>query len=126
MTGTGKHALESRFHFYPGEVAVEGSRAMTQFDDANVLLWSSTEWADVHVEKGQENPRSGWYSASYSLIEPAPCLSLACQTALPFTSAILLLPYKGAVVPDVRFAVDGSRATVEVNGESFNVRSTLA
>jgi uncharacterized heparinase superfamily protein len=125
VVGEGEHTLESRFHFYPGDVAVEGSRAMTQYDDANVLLWSSSDWDDVHVEKGQENPRSGWYSASYSLIEPAPCLSLFCQTILPFTSATLLLPYQGQKVPHVQFEAHDRGATVRLNGETIDVQTTL-
>ncbi|MBT3604805.1 MAG: sulfatase-like hydrolase/transferase, partial [Candidatus Latescibacteria bacterium] len=126
VTGEGEHALESRFHFYPGDVVIEGSRAMTQYDDANVLLWSSTEWEDIHVEKGQENPRSGWYSASYSLIEPTPCLSLSSKATLPFISATLLLPYRGVNVPDVAFETDGKRATVRMSGDTFDVKTTLA
>lgn len=126
VTGDGAHHLESRFQFYPGEVAVSGSQVTTQFDDANVLVWSLTDWEDVHVEKGQENPRSGWYSASYSLVEPAPCVSMSCQADLPFTSATLLLPYKGADAPDVAFEGDGKQVRVNFNGQVFEVKTTLA
>lgn len=125
LTGEGEHALESRFHFYPGDVVVEGSRAMTQYDDANVLVWSSTNWEDIHIEKGQENPRSGWYSASYSLIEPTPCLSLSSHAVLPFTSATLLFPYQGVNVPDVAFDADEKGVTVQMGGENFEVKTTL-
>ena len=125
VVGSGKHRLESRFHFYPGDVVVDGSRAMTQYNDANVLLWSLGGWDDVHVEKGQENPRSGWYSASYSLIEPAPCLSLSCETTLPFTSATLLLPYRGMKAPQVQFDVNDGGATVRLNGETISTQTTL-
>ena len=125
VTGEGDHRLESRFHFYPGDVVVDGARATTQYDDANVLLWTSNDWAEVRVEKGQENPRSGWYSASYSLIEPAPCLSLSCETDLPFTSATLLLPYRGVDVPAVQFEANERGATVQLGGDAFEVISTL-
>lgn len=125
VVGAGEHRLESRFHFYPGDVMVDGARVMTQYDDANLLLWTSSDWADVHVEKGQENPRSGWYSASYSLVEPTPCLSLSCQTVLPFTSATLLLPYRGVDVPPVQFEKNDQGATVQIDGETFEVITTL-
>lgn len=113
VTGDGKHQVTSRFQFYPGEVALEGARAMTQYPDANLLLWSLAPWDGAAVTKGQENPRSGWYSASYSLIEPAPCLTFEAQTALPFVSATLLFPYRGAVAPEVTFAFEKGRAVVK-------------
>ncbi|MDA0711793.1 MAG: alginate lyase family protein, partial [bacterium] len=125
VTGTGEHTLESRFQFYPGSLMVDGPRAITQYPDANLLLWSTGAWHDIHVEQGQEEPRSGWYSASYSLIEPSPCLSLTCQTGLPHSSATLLLPFSGTATPDVQFETAGDGASVRVTGQSFHVITTL-
>lgn len=108
VEGEGVRHVESRFQFAPGDLQVDGVRAYTCYDDANLLLWAlpSSPYDDTHVECGRENPRGGWYSKRYGLIEPAPCLSLAATVPLPFSAATFLFPYRGAVMPDVTFAQD--------------------
>jgi len=115
VTGEEEHAIESRFQFAPGSVIIDGPAAHTQFDDANLLVtWAAaTDFTDVHVEQGQQSPRGGWYSDSYGQIEPAPALSMSLQTKLPWRSATLLFPYRGADVPDVMFAFAGNEARVQ-------------
>ena len=106
ITGEGVHRVESRFQFAPGELHLEGGRAHTGWEDANLLLWSvpSIPYEDVHIEEGQESPRGGWYSPAYGQLETAPCLSLTAEVRLPFCAATLLYPYRGAVCSDVAFA----------------------
>ena len=114
VEGEGEHHLESRFQFAPGDLTADGAAAHTDFPDANLLLLTeaTAPFADVHVEKGQENPRGGWYSDSYNRIEPAPALSMSVGTELPWRAATLLFPYKGTDAPAVEFTFDGRHATV--------------
>ncbi len=114
VAGAGERQIESRFQFAPGKLHASGATAWTTFDDANLLLVASptAPFADVRIECGQEDPRRGWYSDSYNKIEPAPALSLSLRTTLPWRSATLLYPYRGAARPAVRFAFDGGEAVV--------------
>ena len=118
LDGEGTHELESRFQFMPGEVATAVGRVRTCFDDANVMVCPEVGVAyTIEIEKGQEDPRGGWYSDGYNLIEPAPQAALKVTAALPFRAATLLLPYRGTQPPDVSFAADGSGYRVIVDGE---------
>jgi hypothetical protein len=114
VEGDGEHTVESRFQFAPGELHASGTTAQTGFDDANLLLMAapSAPFADIHIERGQEKPRGGWYSDSYNQIEPAPALVLSLRTALPWRAATLLLPYRGSDPPRASFAFDGQQATI--------------
>jgi len=117
VEGEGEHAVELRFQFAPCGLRVEGTRASTRFEDANLLLWSlsSAPFAEVHVEEGQQNPRGGWYSPAYGRLEPAPCLSMSARAAPPVRTATLLFPYRGAREPRVQYTLEGGAAVVETN-----------
>ena len=114
IEGEGTHRIESRFQFAPGELSLNGSSAHTCFDDANLLLWSlpSTDFTDVHVTCGREQPKGGWYSKGYGSIEPAPALSFSSSSSLPFTTATLLYPYHGPVPPILSFERDHREAQI--------------
>ena len=112
VNGDGEHLVESRFQYYPGDLVCNDNQVVTQYDDANLLLWSLGAWDHTSIQKGQENPRAGWYSPSYSRIEPAPCLLLSATTVLPFVSATLLYPYRGTEVPGLDFTFDGQDAVI--------------
>ncbi|HJN16156.1 MAG TPA: alginate lyase family protein [Armatimonadota bacterium] len=114
VEGEGEHHVESRFQFAPGNLTIDGTGARTAFADANLLLSTkaTAALADVHIEKGQENPRGGWYSDGYNQIEPAPALSMSLRTELPWRAATLLFPYEGTDAPAVEFSFDGRHATV--------------
>ena len=112
VEGDGEHLVESRFQFYPGELHLSGNQVVTQYDDANLLLWSHGSWRDISIQKGQENPRGGWYSPGYSRIEPAPCLLLSTTTSLPFTTATLLYPFRGTTTPGLTFSFEDLTAVV--------------
>lgn len=119
VEGEGEHRVEARYQFAPGKLTVDGSRATTGYDHANLLLWAlpSVPFDDVHVEEGIERtPRGGWYSPRYGRIEPAPCLSLSTMTALPLFTATLLFPYIGTVCPGISFALDDGAVTVQAEG----------
>ena len=114
VTGAGEHSIESRFQFAPGSLQVDGAAAHTGFTDANLLLLTAptSPFTGIQVESGRENPRGGWYSESYNRIEPAPALSLTVHAALPWRSATLLWPYRGAITPAVTFAGNGGWARI--------------
>jgi hypothetical protein len=109
----GRHRIESRFQFGPGDLRLDDDgRARTTHDDANLLLWTSAGWDAQQVLTGSETPGGGWYSPSYGRLEPAPCLCLERSAQLPFRSATLLYPYRGATPPAVDFAWADGVATV--------------
>jgi len=114
VEGQGRHTLDSRFQFAPCSLHLDGNRAHTRFSDANLLLWalSPQSFSQIRVDEGQENPRAGWYSAGYNRIEPAPCIAMSASVELPFTSAVLLFPYRAAEVPQLSFALEGVTATI--------------
>ncbi|MFA7005665.1 MAG: alginate lyase family protein, partial [Verrucomicrobiia bacterium] len=115
VEGTGEHSIESRFQFAPGTLRVANGTVCTTYDDANLLLKAAptAPFTDVHVERGQENPRGGWYSDSYGKFEPAPALSQTLRTRLPWRAATLLFPYKGVTTPEVAFNFDGRRTEIQ-------------
>jgi hypothetical protein len=115
VEGEGEHRVESRFQFAPCRLELDGKRAHTCFEDANLLLHALPEAAfrDIQVREGQEDPREGWYSSRYALIEPAPCVCFSATAPLPFFAATLLFPYRGAGVPPVSFGLKEGAVTVE-------------
>lgn len=114
LEGAGEHDLESRFQFAPGKLVLDGTRARTDFPDANLLLCplALPPLAAAHIEEGRENPRGGWYSAGYNKIEPAPALSLRLRAPLPARLATLLFPYRGTEGPPLDFTFDGKEAAI--------------
>lgn len=123
LTGEGTHAVESRFQFAPGPVALEGLKVHTLFPDANLLVWPAgmPAGAKARIEEGAENPRGGWYSDGYNQIEPAPALALSVTGPLPLRMAVLLLPYRGTVQPEVEFAFDGKVASICLEGKKVEI-----
>ena len=128
VKGDGEHLIESRFQFAPGNLHIRDTTARTGFPDANLLLHAvaTVPFSDIHEEKGQEDPRGGWYSDGYNRIEPAPALSLSTRTALPWRAATLLFPYRGEEPPKVRFQFDGRQATLEGLGTTSLRRVSLS
>jgi hypothetical protein len=123
VTGDGSHEIESRFQFGPGDIAIAGSQTLTQFDDANLLVDVTGKW-DARVLTGEENPRAGWYSASYNKIEPAPSLELRQKCDLPLRYAVLLFPYQGEQAPGVAVEFTGRTATVSIDGTTSSITAT--
>jgi hypothetical protein len=126
ITGAGVHTIDSRFQFYPGDVSAGGSRATTQYPDTNLLLETTGHWDRACVQKGEEGPRAGWYSASYNKIEPSPTLCLTLETELPLQYAVLLLPYKGTSEPESRVVLTDGTADISVSGNSYRVSASAA
>jgi len=120
LEGEGTHQLESRFQFMPGDAVCADDCVRTRFADANVMVRPEAAVGfSIDVEEGWEDPRGGWYSDGYNLIEPAPQAAFRVRTALPFRAATLLLPYRGPEPPDVCFRAEGSGYRVVVDGEEF-------
>lgn len=119
LEGTGVHEVESRFQFMPGEAVIRDGGVCTRFEDANVMVRPvAGAGFEAGIEKGQEEPRGGWYSDGYNLLEPAPQAAFRVRAALPFGAATLLLPYRGPAPPEVIFEkAEGGRYRVVVSGE---------
>ncbi len=123
VEGASRHLVESRFQFAPGEVTLDGPRAVTTFDDANLLLEAVCRpgFDDAEVAAGQRNPDLGWFSPGYGHVEPSPTLTFRARTELPLLIAALLYPFAGRDVPDVSIALDGACATVHVGTDEEHV-----
>jgi hypothetical protein len=117
VCGEGTHRIESRFQFAPGALRLDGNRVHTGHEDANLLLWpiSTAPYTDVGIEEGEENPRSGWYSPRYGLLESVPCLSLKVEQSLPFFAVTLLYPFRGTALPDVSLSLEGASVNVRTS-----------
>ncbi len=122
IAGAGSHTIESRFQFGPGDIEVDDTNAVTRFADANLLIMASGDW-DTRVLKGEQDPKAGWYSASYNKIEAAPALSLKQTCVLPLSYVVLLLPYRGTSRPEVDLEFDGTTATISVDGSTRAVQA---
>ena len=120
VTGSGTHTIDSRFQFGPGDIAIDGNQITTQFEDANLLVQATGEWAS-RILKGEQEPRAGWYSASYNKIEPAPMLTLTRDASLPLRYAVLLLPYRGTQIPETGFTFEQRTATISILGTTYSV-----
>jgi hypothetical protein len=111
VEGSGEHVVESRFQFAPGALelnAANGRAHMALGAASCALLWSTGgPWESARVECGQEEPRGGWYSASYNRIEPAPALVLTARASLPLFSAVAIVPHPGTAVPPVPVTQNG-------------------
>lgn len=123
VEGTGEHHLESRFQFAPGDVQLFGETAVTSFPDANLLLLAPG-WTDRRVDVGCQDPRSGWYSASYNRIEPSPTLVLGTQAKLPWRSTTVLYPFVGRQPPEVTVDNIDVGVHLTIDGETRIVRFT--
>ncbi len=125
VTGAGEHDVESRFQFAPGELTVEGFRAVTLFPDANLAVEADPAcWDEIRVEKGQSDPRRGWFSMGYNQIEPAPALVLASRRRLPFTAITALVPYRGPA-PDEKSLHESLSITRHLLPASLNTLKSL-
>ncbi len=101
LEGDGTRAIESRFQFAPGDLTIETGLARTTYPDANLaLFFLEQEWDEARVEKGEHEPRAGWYSDALGQIEPAPALALYARgRKLPLRVRHLLFPYRGGDLP---------------------------
>jgi uncharacterized heparinase superfamily protein len=114
VSGAGAHLIESRFHFLPGQLQVTGDRVHTAYEDANLLLvpLASTPYDSVTVVRGGEQPRLGWYSPSYGLLEPSPTVTCSVRTPLPWLGATLLWPYRGRTAGEISLSLQGDLLTL--------------
>lgn len=123
VEGAGRHLVESRFQFAPGDVKLDGARAVTAFDDANLLLEAVCRpgFDSADIVAGQRNPDLGWFSPSYGHVEPSPTLTFRVRTELGLLITTLLYPFPGRSEPDVSVASDEACATVRVGADVEHV-----
>lgn len=112
MIGEGKHTAEQIWHYYDGEVQLENNYALTQFNDANLILYST---GDNSVEaacyKGSEEPIRGWHCPYYDQLRPAPEVSYTQEGNEVINFHTLIFPVKGEVseLPVLKRVPDGYR-----------------
>ncbi|KPJ60060.1 MAG: hypothetical protein AMS15_06600, partial [Planctomycetes bacterium DG_23] len=51
IDGEGKHYIQTRFQFAPGDLRIKDGCAATCFDDANLLLWRYGRWAFQRISR---------------------------------------------------------------------------
>lgn len=106
--------LEINWQLAPGaDVLVEGDRARTRFDDANLLLCFARlpEAATLGVHEGQREPMRGWVRdgrGQLGDILAAPQVSVEVPRMPEYiTRAVtVLVPYRGPTPPDVAVDAD--------------------
>jgi hypothetical protein len=126
LTGEGEHDVHSRLQFCPGDVVQSVDVWHTTFGHADLAALPFVEGGfDAHVEKGQLDPASGWYSDSVNHIEPSPTLVVHARAALPLRAAFLLVPFRGDV-PDLSVTFDGDGVRCAVAETSREVGFTEA
>jgi len=107
VTGKGKHAVDSRLQFHPGEVREqEGMWIYTRDSVSLAVVPVFSSGCDVRIEKGQLDPVSGWYSPRINCIEPCPTMVVHAETDLPCRSGFLLVPFRGDSVPEAGFSLE--------------------
>ena len=98
--GPGEHTYSLRWLLTPSKTVVEtdGLSVHTDNADANVRLTPALPaGAQLHVWEGSSEPWRGWYSAENGSKLPAPQLEYTWQGKLPALTAMLIVPYRGAL-----------------------------
>jgi len=95
--GQAKGKLDLHFQMAAGDVHVDTNhkRVTTQFDDANVLVWSApTIPLTLKTEQG-------WFAWSYGKRKPRTAFALRHDQPAPAAYLTVLLPYRGTQAPEV-------------------------
>ncbi len=117
LTGDGEHEVQSRLHFYPGDVVNTGDVWHTTRADANIAVLPIMEAPfEAGVVKGQLDPTFGWYSERVNQIEPSPTLIVCARSQLPLRGGFLLVAYKEDVVPAMALVSHDDAAWLTVDG----------
>ena len=115
LSGAGRHTVQSRLQFYPGEVVCTDGVWHTTYPDGNlaVVPFADTDF-DVRVEKGRLDPTVGWYSEGVHRIEPSPTLTVEAAGDLPWRGGFLLAIYDGATPPPMSVGLDADAVRLVV------------
>lgn len=102
----GKPTLEMNWQFGPGQLDVDAAarRAVTTFDDANLLLLTPLAPAGMtlSVHAGEKDPLAGWMAGTDGYV-PAPQVRLSAIAHDPWQTdiATVLVPFVGRSAPQV-------------------------
>ena len=131
VRGAGRHAVTALFHYHPDNapVVMEGRSVRTTNADANLLILALGDGPlTISRYRGQEVPFRGWFSGTYGNQVPADEVEFVSESALPQRRDFLLLPSRGATVPEVKIeqyesAPDGAgiRLKIVIGRERFEV-----
>ena len=127
--GQAKGKLDLHFQLAVGDVHVDADhkRVTTQFDDANVLIWSAPT---IPVSLKTEE---GWFGWSYGKRKPRTAFALRHHQPAPAAYLTILLPYRGTQVPEVSaslpkdFTVGSDEVTLRVQalGHAWQIGRSL-
>ena len=100
--GAGSHDLEVNFQFAPGELRLEGSRAL--FDGFAELAWISRGDWRAETRHGGAGPADGWICPSLGVRQAAPRLTLQTRTSAARTSLLTVLTHGASRVVEMQEA----------------------
>ena len=120
--GKAEGELDLHFQFAPGPVRFDAKKkqARTEFEDANVLVWTPP---NAEVELVEEE---GWFAWKYGSRKSRKAFCYRHKSGAPAVFLTVLAPYPGTEAPEVSaklvdgFEVGADRASLEV--EAFGKR----
>ena len=128
--GDAEGQLDLHFQFAPGEVVFDeaGKRALTQFDDANVLVQAAGNCAASVVEE------EGWFAWTYGSRVPRKAFRFALKNHAPTGFLTVVAPYRGTSVAEVsaelpeafRAGDDRVELTVDFKGKTWHIGRDLS
>ena len=125
VDGEGRHNIESRLQFAPGELILEDGVWHTTYDDVNLAVrpWMSAPFTSG-VKQGALNPARGWYSSSYGQITASPTLEIATTSDLPLRGAFLMVMYAGGTPPVLNLQTERNQLVAIVGGKRYACSQT--
>ena len=111
IDGTSEHDCDLHFQFSPGDVALDGSRAIATRSWGRLEVWQMTENCEVSLESGALNPIRGWVSSGYGHQTPAPSLRFRKSGKVPVRFCTVILA-----------ATQGQQTQVVSNQDGLEIR----
>lgn len=95
VAGPDEHLVEWFLHFLPDWTVEQPVRNLfrvyTPSDCLEILILGSIA-GEVSVMRGSQDPRGGWYSRYYGVLEAASCIRIRLTSQLPVNTAIVIKP----------------------------------
>lgn len=123
ILGPGAHDFSLRWLLTPADTAIEadGLAVHTTNPDANVRLVPAVPpGTQLEVWSGHRDPLRGWFSPENGTMIPAPQLEYRWRGTAPLLTAMLIVPYRGAIPVHqlvLRALADGTHEIAVVNGD---------
>lgn len=117
--GDATGSLDLHFHFAVGDVEVDTAklRAMTRFEDVNLLV-QAAEGSNMSLH---EEP--GWFAWAYGKRKPRTSIRYRHDSNPPAAFVTLLIPYQGSRPPDASVRFDSDH---RIGGQSVELTARIA